>query len=435
MKTQTAIGLLGAAALGLGLFGAAACSTNPKAQQRTAILRSDLPRNENPAVSAADYQALIAGNTEFAFDLYAELGNGNDKNLVYSPISASVGLAMAYAGARGDTATQMAKALHFDLPQSTLHLAFDKLTLQLASRNIANHTTGSGDKSVELSQANALWAQSGLHVLSPFLDTLATNYDAGVRVLDFAGDPGGAREAINGWVSDQTHGRITDLLRPNDVTPDIKLVLTDALYFRASWDHVFNKASTAPAAFHTLSAGDVNVPTMHESTHLRYATGDGFVAVDLPYDGGKLALRIVLPAAGRFEEIRTGLSADWMRGIDQSMQSGPVWVTLPRFKFDWGTVSLAKPLEALGMTDAFGPAADFSGMTATPLHIKHVLQKATISVDESGTEATAATAVEFADAGLPVNPLDFVADRPFLFFIRDDNGTLLFMGQVMNPAS
>ena len=254
-----------------------------------------------------------------------------------------------------------------------------------------------------------------------------------MRVLDFTNSEA-ARSAINGWVSDQTHGKITDLLRAGDITPSTRAVLTDALYFRASWDHTFDKNDTSPATFHTLSQGDVSVPTMGASENLEYMKGDGYVAADLSYDGGKLAMRIVLPDAGRFDEVQSALSLDWMKNVDQSMQSGPAFVSLPRFDFSWGTTSLKKPLQALGMTDAFG-SADFSGMTPEPIHIQDVLQKATLSVDESGSEASAATAITFKDGGAMMNPFQLDVNRPFLFFIRDQSGTLLFMGQVTNPAS
>lgn len=429
---------VGAVALGFGALLAAACGSSGTAPTPTPSfnqIRSKLPRDAHPSVSDADYRTLIDDNTRFAFDLYSRLQD--KQNLVFSPLSASVALAMVYAGAKGETATQMAAALHFELPQAALHPAFDRLELELASRSHAGHEAGDPG-SVDLKLVNALWAQQGLSIVPSFLDTLAVDYGAGVDELDFAGNPDGAVNVINQWASDQTAGKITGLLRQGDITPRTKMVLADALYFKANWASTFDDSATAPATFHTLASGDVSVPTMHQTASFGYAEGNGYQVLDLPYDGGALSMRIVLPAAGRFAEIRGSLSLAWMQSVDQSIGWPSVVVSLPKFKFDWGTKSLAPALEALGMTDAFTPSADFTGMVKEPrLHIDGVLQKAYIGVDESGTEAAAVTVVAMvpgADAGGPIPHKQFDVDRPFIFFIRDQNGTLLFVGQVTDPS-
>lgn len=402
-----------------------------------AIARSSLQHDDNPQVADAAYQALITGNSDFAFDLYSQLTKSDDGNVIMSPISATVALAMTYAGARGETATQMAQALHFNLSQQKLHPALNKLSMELASRNVAQHKTDEGDKSLRLDLVNATWAQRGYQFNEPFLDTLAVNYDAGVRLLDFETNPDGSRQTINNWVSDNTEGKITKLIPKGEIDGSTRLVLTNALYFYGSWVYPFDKSLTADAAFHPLTGSDVQVPTMQETETLSYAEGPDYQVVDLPYDGGKVSMRIVLPAQGHFSEVRQGMSTSWMQGVDQAMQAADVSVSLPKFKFDWGTTSLKPALKAMGMTDAFGyPAADFSGMEPKrELYIADVLQKAFVGVDESGTEAAAATAVIMNAGAAPMQPKDFTANRPFLFFIRDDSGTLLFVGQVTNPAS
>ncbi len=402
------------------------------------IARSSLKHDDNPQVADADYQALLDGNSDFAFSLYSELTKSDDGNVIMSPVSATVALAMTYAGAKGETAAQMAQALHFDLPQEKLHPALNKLAMELASRNVATHHTEEGDKSLRLDLVNATWAQKNYQFNSPYLDTLAVSYDAGVHLLDFESNPDGSRKTINGWVSDNTEGKIANLIPQGAIDSTTRLVLTNALYFYGSWVYPFDKSSTADAAFHPLSGSDVQVPTMHQTETFSYAEGTNYQVVDLPYDGGAVSMRIVLPAQGHFDEVRQGLSTSWMAGVDKAVQGSEVSVSLPKFKFDWGTTSLKPALKDMGMKDAFiYPTADFTGMEPKhELYVGDVLQKAFVGVDESGTEAAAATAVIMnAGSAIEPPPKEFNADRPFLFFIRDNSGQLLFVGQVTNPAS
>ncbi len=401
--------------------------------------RSSLAHDDNPAVDAADYQQAIDGNSAFAFALLAQLTASDDGNLVMSPLSVSTALAMTYAGARGDTATQMAGALHFDLSADKLHPALNKLSMQIADENVPEHHTEEGDKSVRLALVNATWAQKDYQFVPAYLDTLAVNYGAGVRLMNFEQDPSGCRDVINQWVADQTQNKIQNLLTPDAIDASTRLVLTNALYFYGSWALPFDRQNTADGTFHTLAAGDVTASFMHRTDYYKYAEGDGYQVVDLPYDGNQLAMRVVLPAAGRFAQVRSTLSTSWLAGVDAAMASfsGEVSVALPKFKFDYGSKSLKPALQALHMTDAFAlPPADFSGMDASKqLYVSDVLHKAFIGVDEDGTEAAAATAVIMNFGGIPDQPKDFSVDRPFLFMIRDTSGTLLFVGQVTNPGA
>ncbi|MBI4955129.1 MAG: serpin family protein [Myxococcales bacterium] len=396
--------------------------------------RSDVPRNLNPSVPAADAEALRAGNTAFAFDLFDALAPG-DANFFCSPASVSVALAMTYAGAKGDTATQMADALHFTLPSPALHLAFDELLLELEARDIALHETVDGPKSVKLAFANAAWAQKDYAFVPAYLDTLAASYGAGVKLLDFAADPAGATVAINDWVAEQTEQKILDLIPEGALGPLTRLVLTNTLYFYGSWQTTFAEELTAPATFHA-PAGDVSADTMHAALSTEYAEGDGWQLADLPYDGGALVMTIVLPAAGRFAEIRDGLSADWLAQADAARTARQTALALPKFRFTWGSESLKPALQSLGMLDAFDlTKADFTGMEATgELHVSDVLHQAFVGVDESGTEAAAATAVIMSGNGGPDATL--TVDRPFVFLIRDHaTGAVLFVGQVTDPTN
>jgi len=395
--------------------------------------RSNLDRDTNPTVSDPSYAALIAGDNAFAFDLYHQLATGTE-NLFYSPLSVSVALAMTYAGAKASTESQMATALHYSLPQAELHPAFDRLTLALDSHNVAPHSTDEGAKSVRVSLVNAAWAEQGYQFVPTYLDTLAVSYGAGVKLLDFENDPLGSTHTINTWVAEQTEDKIQNLISDGSIDSDTRLVLTNTLYFYANWKSAFAKESTSDAAFHAPS-GDESVPTMHGSILAAYAEGDGWQMADLPYDGDELSMTVILPAANRFDEIRGGLTADWLAQGSAAVQQQEVAVSLPKFRFSWGTNSLKPALQALGMVDAFSATqADFSGMTTgEQLYIADVLHKAFVGVDESGTEAAAATAVIME--GNSASPAELTVDRPFLFLIRDTSGTVLFVGQVTSPSA
>jgi serpin B len=396
--------------------------------------RSELARDTNPDIAEADYQAFVSHTDDFGLDIFAQIATG-DANVVFSPVSVAVALGMTYAGARGNTAVQMAAAMHNDLSDEAFHAANNRLALELGSRNIAPHETEEGEKSLRLHLVNATWAQEGYQMLQPFLDVLATSYDTGMKLLDFAGDPEGSRQIINEWVAYQTEDKIEDLIPPNGIHEITRLVLTNALYFYGSWNEVFNSDATSSGTFQTLSGGEVTTEMMHQSSGFPYAEGDGYQMVDLPYDGNELSMTIVLPEAGRFSEIRAAVSSEWLQQARALVAVTSVELTLPKFSFTWGTESLEEPLKALGMTDAF-EAADFSGIDGSlGLYIDDVYHQAYIAVDESGTEAAAATAVVMDWSSTPSNPVPFVVDRPFIFFIRDSSGVLLFSGQVTDPTA
>lgn len=396
--------------------------------------RSTLARDRAPTVADADFQALVDGNTTFALDLYAKVADGTH-NCFYSPLSVSAALAMTWAGARGTTQSQMAQTLQFSLAPERIHPAFDKLLLELEARNLAPRQTQEGTKEIVLRPTNAIWAQKDYALVPTYLDTLAVNYDAGVKLLDFVADPPGATHTINAWVADQTEDKIKDLIPDGAITAATRLVLTNTLYFHGNWASVFDKQLTRDGTFHALAA-DVTAPTMHSELTTQYSHGDGWQMADLPYEDGKLAMTIVLPDSGRFDEVRSGMTGAWLKSSVAQMTPTEMTVAVPKFRFTWGTASLRTALEGLGMTDAFDPAhSDFTGISAAgDLSIDDVLHQAFVGVDESGTEAAAATAILMVGAAMPQNSL--VVDRPFVFFIRDTvTGTLLFVGQVVDPTA
>jgi len=384
-------------------------------------------------VNQADLSALVDGNNKFAVGLYQTLKSG-EGNLFYSPYSISMALAMTYAGAKGTTAQQMADTLHFTLSQDSLHTTFNGLDQQLASRG-----QGAKDKegqSFKLNIVNALWGQKGYQFLSQYLDLLAQNYGAGMRLLDFRNAPDASRLTINKWVADQTKDKIQDLIPPGAIDTMTRLVLTNAIYFNAAWATAFDKGATQDDKFYLNDGSSVTVPMMHESESLGYAEGSGYKAVELPYDGNELSMVILLPDSGTFTQFENALTADKYGSIIQGLAAKRIALSLPRFKFD-SSFSLNQALSTMGMPLAFTDQADFSGMTGNrDLSISDVIHKAFVSVDESGTEAAAATAVIMRATSMPLSPTEVKVDHPFIFVIRDiQTGTVLFIGRVLNPTA
>jgi len=391
----------------------------------------------SPDLAPSDMRDLVAGNSAFASDLYQAL-SAEDGNLFYSPYSISLALAMTYAGARGETEQQMANTLHFILSQDRLHSAFNGLDLELAGRG--EGAEGTDEQGFRLNIVNALWGQRDFDFLSEFLDLVAENYGAGLRLLDFVKAAEDSRIVINDWVSEQTEGRIEDLIPQGVIDELTRLVLTNAIFFNAAWLYPFTESQTKDGAFHLLDGGEVTVQMMRQTVGFGLAKGDGYQAVELPYDGDELSMVILVPDAGQFEAFEGSLDAELVRTIVNNLV--PTWLalTMPKFEFESG-FSLTDALSAIGMPVAFVPprectaeGADFSGMTGTcDLFVKEVVHKAFVSVDEEGTEAAAATAVIVGPTSLPPS---VVIDRPFVFLIRDiETGAILFVGRVADPSA
>jgi len=396
------------------------------------LLESDKERITSPDVSSSEQASLVEGNSAFAFELYQAIREEGG-NLFYSPYSISLALAMTYAGARGETAEQMANTLQFLLEQERLHPAFNWLDAELASRG--EGAQGRDGEGFRLNIVNAIWGQKDYEFLSDFLDVLAENYGAGLRILDFITEPEKSRLTINDWVSDQTEGRIEDLIPQGAIDALTRLVLTNAIYFNAAWKYPFDEDMTADGSFYLLDGGQVSVPMMKQTESFGYTEGDGYQAVELLYDGDELSMVILLPEAGKFEAFEEGLQAQQVSDIISGLQPTEVALTMPRFEFD-SEFSLTDTLAGMGMPIAFSGAADFSGMTGKPeLFISGVVHKAFVAVDEAGTEAAAATAVIMKLTAVPEPPVEVALDCPFIFLIRDiETGAILFVGRVLNPG-
>ena len=292
------------------------------------------------------------------------------------------------------------------------------------------------DRHFQLNIANAIWGQRGYEFLPDFLDTLAENYGAGLRPLDFAGDPEESRLMINDWVLEETGEKIKDLLPPGTIDGSTRLVLTNAIYFNATWSWPFPKRDTQKRLFHLAEGGRVEAPMMTATSKdfYGYGRGSGYQAVDVPYSLGEMSMTILLPDEGRFGEFEDSLDADALDQVFDDIEIDHVTLTMPLFEFE-SEFSLVETLAGMGMPDAFGTRADFSGMTGSRgLRISAVLHKAFVSVDEEGTEAAAATAAVVKESGPTKEPIPVTVNRPFIFLIRDrDTGTVLFLGRVMNP--
>lgn len=394
------------------------------------VAESNKSRERNPSASVDGIKHLVDGNNAFALDMYNALRSENG-NLILSPYSISLALAMTYAGARGETEAQMAQTLHF-APQNELHPSVNTLDLALEKEPI---NLDKDQEPLQLNIANAVWAEQTFTFLPEFLDTIAVNYGAGVSLADFVNKPNQERVTINNWVSDQTEEKINNLLPDGSISPDTRMVLVNAIYFKADWQSQFDANDTSDIPFNLLDGTQVNVPMMGQGMLILYTQGDGYTAVELPYAGETAAMDILVPDVGRFEEIESALTSEMFNQIIGNMTETTLMLNLPKFKFE-SPFGLAPALSQLGMVDAFdADLADFSGMTGKKdLFIGDVIHKAFVAVDEEGTEAAAATAVVMEFASAIMYKVNLMIDRPFIFVIRDTvNGQILFIGRVLNP--
>jgi serpin B len=411
------------------LLGACSASNGGEPAGGADEARSALSRDTTPDPTASDEASLEAGNVAFAFDLYAALRQPG-QNLFFCPYSVTSALAMAYAGARGATADQMAHAMHLALPVERVHPAFDWLDLQLASRASVPSSSG---KPFTLRVANALWGERADSWSAPYLDTLARDYGAGVHLADFAGDPGRAEAAMDAWVNEATDGRIPRLVPPASIDAGTRLVIANAVLFEASWQSPFPSQRTAPATFTRTDGSTEQVPVMHQSARFSYAKDEaGWQTVELPYTGDQVAMDVVLPPADAEATFDAALTAERFAGIVASLQIEQVDLALPKLSLPDVTLGISGVLRHLGMTSAFAPGADFTGMGEDAPWLREIFHQATVTVDENGTLAAAATA-DLVATDLRI-PVPMTVDHPFFLAIRDRlTGTILFAGKIEAP--
>lgn len=407
---------------------------SPNVPQEAQLLKSDLARETDPDVSQEDVLALGADNRAFAFDLYRQLSSGKDENLFFSPFSISVALAMTYPGAKGETKTQIGDVLRFELPEPTLHAAFNRVLRDLDGREeeLQPDSSGSG---FTLRLVNQAWGQSDYPFLDSYLDVLAQNYGAGLFAVDFVGFPEPSRQVINEWVEERTESRIKELLPPDSITVLTRLVLTNAIYFKGNWLNQFDVENTSEAVFHA-PGGERVVPMMNQELVAFYAEGPGYQALELPYLSPAVRMLLILPSEDGFASFSSGLNEASFDEIRAGLSEYEVTLGLPKFSFE-SENRLKEALSVLGMPLPFTKGrADFTAIAGgvEPLWIDEVYHKAFVAVDEEGTEAAAATAVVIVtESAKPSVSITF--DRPFVFAIYDEpTGQILFLGHVLDPG-
>jgi len=375
-------------------------------------------------------EILVRGNNLFAIEFYKKvLSNNDDGNIFFSPYSISSALGMTYMGAREETASEMAEVLHFNLPLEMLGKAFQSITETLNSSSVSD---AAAEDQFTLAISNSLWVQNNFNLLFTYKTAASLFFNASVENLNFTGDPEGSREIINNWVAENTMDKILNLIPEGVLSVATRLVLTNAVYFKASWEHPFYEWSTVDADYHLSDNSIIEVPMMTQTEHFRYATTEEWTAVSLEYAGGNTTMLIILPEnISKFEE---NLCISNLQTINTSLRSQNLRLSMPKFKFSQ-SMSLNNILQAMGMESPFNESADFSGITGQrDLFISDVIHKAFVKVDEEGTEAAAATAVVMNLQCIPEQPAVLILDRPFLFLIQDTTtGSIIFMGKVMNP--
>lgn len=367
---------------------------------------------------------VVNANNNFAIDLYNKLSSSTD-NVFFSPYSISSALAMTYEGAKGQTAEEMENVLYLPADENVLRSSYARLYNEINAPS----------NDYKLSTANALWAQNSYPFQQAYLNNVENYYGGKITNLDFM-DVEGSRQTINKWVEDNTNKKIKDLIPQGALSTDTRFVLTNAIYFKGTWLYQFKSADTQKMDFHT-SSGIVQADMMfmnHDQERIfNYTETDDLQMLELPYDGGKVSMLVVLPKEGKD-----------LSGINLTVQNLEEWksmsvnkqviIYLPKFTFET-KYFMKDTLSAMGMPTLFAPDADLSGM-AEGLFVSQVIHQAFIDVNEEGTEAAAATAVIGVTAISPMEIPIFRADRPFVFLIQQkETGDILFMGIVNNPIA
>jgi len=391
---------------------------------------TDNPTNvivDDSEATSEGVSAVVNGNNEFAFDVYSKFKDQGE-NLFFSPWSISSALAMTYEGARGTTADEMKKVLHFS-DSSLMRPGFAKIQNQINAE----------EKSYLLSTANALWAQKNYSFLSEYFGLIDSYYGGKVTNLDFAGETEKSRVTINSWVEEKTNNKIKDLIPQGLITQDTALVLTNAIYFKGNWLTQFKKENTREQDFKISEGETISVEMMHafgEDYEFKYAETEKLQILELPYVDEELSMLVLLPSEGEMDYLESNLTAQNFGDWKSNLRMQEVNVYLPKFKFET-KYFMKDVLKELGMATAFSAGADFSGMTGQrDLFISEVIHQAFVEVNEEGTEAAAATAVIMEKLSMPQEIPEFKADHPFIFVIQEnETGSILFIGRVDNPVA
>jgi serpin B len=375
-------------------------------------------------------EMIAIANNRFALDMYREVA-GRDENVFFSPWSLNSALAMTYEGARGKTADEMRSVLHFSGNDSVRRQSFSSL----------DHRINANDSGYVLSTANALWVDYGFPLEGAYEDVVIDYYRATAKNLDFSGAPDGARQTINQWVEEKTAYKIKELVPPGYISPLTRLVLTNAIYFNGTWVNQFDGSLTDDEDFFTADGGTVSVPMMRqldEYVQFDYLETRDMQMLQMPYEGGKLSMTILLPKGHDLASLEWLLSVEMLDQWRKDQEEGArVDVYIPKFKIS-ADYFLKDNLTNMGMPTSFTEMADFSGICpGRDLFIDEVIHQAYVNVNEAGTEAAAATEVGIAECapGLAEEVPVFRADHPFIFMILDEEtGCILFLGRISDPS-
>ena len=367
---------------------------------------------------------VVNANNQFGLDLYSRY-NAKNENIFFSPYSISSALAMTYEGAKGKTAEEMQAVLHLPNDKEKIHSSFLKI----------NNEINKANKEYNLSVANSLWAQKEYPFEKNYFDVVNTYYSGKVTNLDFKKDTENSRITINNWVESKTNNKIKEILSPGILTPDTKLVLTNAIYFKANWSNQFFEDNTKESQFKLNNGNTVKANIMHQASHFNYSETNNLQILEMDYIGNDISMLVILPKGNNLDQVEKEFSQEKLNEWKNNMQPMEVALSLPKFKFE-ETYQMKDDLAQMGMPTAFTSDANFSGISSTnQLSISQVIHKTFIDVTESGTEAAAATAVVMLTTGMPERPKIFNADHPFIFIIQEKKtGNILFIGRLNDPT-
>ena len=392
------------------------------------INESKLKRNLTPKSSIAEQKSLAKNNNDFAFEMFKIFQQKEKENIFFSPYSISTALVMTYAGAEGETKSQMEKVLHFKSIDSLLHNRFNALDLHI------NHN----EKEYTLNVANSLWPREGFIFRENYLNTIKKNYGAKLRPLDYIGDTEGSRKIINSWIEEKTHHRIKDIIQKGALSPFTKLTLVNAIYFKAKWKNIFSSYLTKDETFTKEDGSTLEKSFMKQTDKFLYKEDDDFQAISLPYVGNRTSMQIILPKVGKYNTVMKNLN-HYHTLINNGSSFQRVTLKLPKFEFETKGYQLKDSFQKLGMLDAFSNHANFKGITEEKgLFIDKIIHKAFIKVDENGSEAAAATVVTMRVTSFnpfqEKKPIEMSVNRPFIFFIKDNmSNQILFIGLIKEP--
>ena len=390
--------------------------------------QEDIKPNKNKVIDLDEKSAqLVEADNTFGLEIFQKIRvESEEENIMISPLSISVALAMAYNGADGKTKTEMENTLKLNgLSVEQINASYEILIAALQSL----------DEDVVFELANAIFYANGFTIKPGFLEVNQKSYDAEVSGLDFQSPS--ALETINGWVAEKTHDKIKTII--NSLSPDDRMVLLNAVYFNGIWSTEFEEDGTKMANFNLLNGESKEAETMHKEDKLEFTTNSLFSAIKLPYGNGQYNMVVMLPGSDKnSQDVIDNLTPEnWKSWNEQFEEKEHIMVSMPRFKFSF-KMPLNNVLKEMGMIEAFkGGIADFSKITDQDLFISSVLHKSYIDVNENGTEVAAVTAITFATTSIgneEVQKIYFTVDKPFIFAITEkDTGAILFIGEVRNP--